>query len=214
MGVQTGLPAIQRLRASYVRFRTRLCLPLAHLALSSPVADLIRADVAQWVKYAGLPLPLPQHDLEQVAALAAAYPEFRTLLYYRLARSGRQTYTLLVPVLRTLWKPLPTLRFCPGSLGPGCFILHGYASDVAARSIGANFVVGQHVVIGFSAPGKNPTVGDDVTVYVGAIVVGDITIGDGAVVGAGAVVVHDVPPDTTVVGKPARPVGGYSESRT
>ena len=77
---------------------------------------------------------------------------------------------------------------------------------MAAKSIGADFVVGQHVVIGFKEAGQAPTIGAGVRVYVGAIVIGDITIGDGAVIGAGAVVVKDVPPGATVVGPAAHEV--------
>ena len=49
-----------------------------------------------------------------------------------------------------------------------------------------------------------PVIGNNVTIYTGAIVVGGIHIGDNAVIGAGAVVVKDVPANTTVVGQPMR----------
>jgi acetyltransferase-like isoleucine patch superfamily enzyme len=42
----------------------------------------------------------------------------------------------------------------------------------------------------------------------GAVILPGITIGEGAIVGAGAVVTKDVPPNTTVVGNPAKPLNG------
>lgn len=41
----------------------------------------------------------------------------------------------------------------------------------------------------------------------GAIIICGITIGAGAMVGAGSVVTKDVPPNTLVIGNPAKPVG-------
>ena len=113
---------------------------------------------------------------------------------------------MTLPLLRTFWRPHPSLIFHPDSLGPGCFILHGDSTMVGARSIGKNFVVGQHVVVGYRGQNELPTIADDVTIYVGAIVIGEITIGDGATVGAGAVVASNVPSGATVVPLPARPV--------
>ena len=50
---------------------------------------------------------------------------------------------------------------------------------------------------------RHPTLGNNVMVGAGAIILGDIHIGNNVKVGAGAVVVHDVPDDVTVVGVPA-----------
>jgi maltose O-acetyltransferase len=47
-------------------------------------------------------------------------------------------------------------------------------------------------------------IGNDVWIGGAAVVLPGVTIGDRSVVGAGAVVVRDVPPDTVVVGNPAR----------
>jgi maltose O-acetyltransferase len=47
-------------------------------------------------------------------------------------------------------------------------------------------------------------IGSDVWIGGGAVVLPGITIGDRSIVGAGSVVVHDVPPDSLVVGNPAR----------
>jgi serine O-acetyltransferase len=204
-------PPVRQLAASLRRLRVRLCLPLASLALSSPAAGLIRADVAKWVSYGDIPQPFREaDDLQRTAACLAFFREFRTLLFYRLSHCDSQAYSAIVPVLRMLWRPHPTLRFFPESLGPGCFILHGYATGIAARSIGANFTVGQHVVVGYRAPGEYPTIGDDVSIYAGAIVVGEITVGDGVTIGAGAVVVDDVPPGTTVVSGKALLMEGHA----
>jgi len=52
------------------------------------------------------------------------------------------------------------------------------------------------------------TVGNDVFIGAGAIVLKGVTVGDRTVIGAGAVVtLRDIPPDSLVVGNPARIVG-------
>jgi acetyltransferase-like isoleucine patch superfamily enzyme len=49
------------------------------------------------------------------------------------------------------------------------------------------------------------TIGDDVWIGVGALILKGVTIGAGARVAAGAVVTSDVPPGAAVAGNPARP---------
>jgi len=47
-------------------------------------------------------------------------------------------------------------------------------------------------------------IGTDAWIGGGVVVLPGVTIGDRSIVGAGSVVVHDVPPDSLVVGNPAR----------
>jgi serine O-acetyltransferase len=141
-----------------------------------------------------------------VADLVARYPEFRALFHYRVARERRVGIRALLALADRCWRPLESLYIVTPSIGPGLFIQHGFSTIIAAKSLGENCWVNQQVTIGFSSIDDCPTLGNNVSVKAGAIVIGDITIGDGAVVGAGAVVVKDVPPLSTVVGVPARVV--------
>lgn len=50
------------------------------------------------------------------------------------------------------------------------------------------------------------TIGEDVWIGGGAILLPGVTVGDGAIIGAGAVVTRDVAPCARVMGSPARPV--------
>lgn len=54
--------------------------------------------------------------------------------------------------------------------------------------------------------GRPVTIGSDVWIGGGAIILPGVTIGDDAIIGAGSVVTRDVAPGVTVVGNPARRV--------
>ncbi len=53
---------------------------------------------------------------------------------------------------------------------------------------------------------RHPTIGNNVLIGAGAIVLGAITIGDGVRIGSGSVVIKSVPPESTVVGTIGRVV--------
>jgi serine O-acetyltransferase len=75
-------------------------------------------------------------------------------------------------------------------IGDDCYLYHQVTLGVARTSSGK----------------RHPTVGNNVIIGAGAKVLGPITVGDNARIGSNAVVLDPVPPDTTVVGIPARPV--------
>jgi len=63
---------------------------------------------------------------------------------------------------------------------------------------------GMPIVFAGRPPSSITTIGSDVLIGHGAILMRGITIGNGAIVGAGAVVTKDVPPYAVVAGVPAR----------
>lgn len=107
-------------------------------------------------------------------------------------------------------------------VGDHTFIGRGCELDVAANvTIGSHTLIAPNVFITdhthnharewtLDAQGITTgavTIGHDVWIGTGAIVLHGVTIGDRAIVGAGAVVTADVAPCAIVAGVPARPVG-------
>ena len=95
-------------------------------------------------------------------------------------------------------------------IGPGLVIPHPQGTVLGARSIGANATIFHQVTLGGSVadftftPSLRPVIGDDVTISVGAKILGPVHLGDACVIGANAVVITDVPAGALAVGVPAK----------
>lgn len=72
-----------------------------------------------------------------------------------------------------------------------CIITEEHAMDVEQRRAGLEYT---HPV----------TIGNDVWIAAGALILPGVTIGDGSVIGAGSVVTKDIPPYSLAVGNPCR----------
>src|SRR5512137_1377913 len=97
----------------------------------------------------------------------------------------------------------------PGAIiGKNFFIDHATGVVIGETAeIGDNVSVYQGVTLGGVSTEKkkrHPTIGNNVVIGAGATILGPITIGDNVRVGAGSVVVKSVPPNSTVVGVPAK----------
>jgi len=89
-------------------------------------------------------------------------------------------------------------------IGKGLKINHGLGLVVGARTkIGDNVLLHQGVTFG-DKDGGRPIVGNNVIVYAGAKVLGNVHIGNNTIIAANCVCFINVPDNKTVVGIPAR----------
>jgi serine O-acetyltransferase len=143
------------------------------------------------------------------------YPGVHALAFHRVAhylhvRLHLRTLARLVSHVARL---LTGIEIHPGAtIGKGVFIDHGMGMVIGETAVVEDdCTLYQGVTLGGTgkARGKrHPTLRRGVVVGCGAAVLGDITLGENVKVGAGSVVVKDVPDNCTVVGIPARVVGG------
>jgi serine O-acetyltransferase len=198
--IRRWLDAPARLVLAHIEgVRSLASLPVLLIYRVTDQQTVIDADAARWAE-----LLWVSDRSRLLARLLYAFPEFRSVYYYRL-QHGNPAGALLGRLARQAWKGVEGLELTAAIIGPGLFVSHGQGTVLAAARIGANLQVHQGVTIGWDYRGdRGPIIGDDVFIGAGAKVLGAVTIGDRARIGANAVVVHDVPAGATAVGVPAR----------
>lgn len=138
------------------------------------------------------------------------YPGLHAIIHHRMAHFFyRRRMFFLARMISHVSRFMTGIEIHPGAqIGKGLFIDHGSGVVIGETAeIGDNVTLYQGVTLGGTGKEKgkrHPTIGDQVTISVGAKVLGNIKIGNNAKIGGGSVVLKDVPSDCTVVGVPGR----------
>jgi serine O-acetyltransferase len=138
------------------------------------------------------------------------YQGLWAMFFHRIAHFLYNIHIPIVPrLISQISRLLTLIEIHPGAeIGKRFFIDHGNGVVIGETSIiGDDVLMYQGVTLGGTGKehGKrHPTIGNNVVIGAGAIILGNIKIGDNSRIGAGAVVTKPVPPNSTVVGNPAR----------
>jgi serine O-acetyltransferase len=135
------------------------------------------------------------------------------MIYHRLAHVlYSQEVHLLARMIAELAHSETGIDIHPGAdIGSGFFIDHGTGVVIGeTATIGNNVRLYQAVTLGAKRFETNedgslqkdyrrhPTVEDDVVIYAGATILGNITIGRGSVIGGNVWLTHSVPPHSSI----------------
>ena len=137
-------------------------------------------------------------------------PGFQLVFWLRVQRALVRV-PLVGRLLRRLVWYVTTIWFScdvdpEAEIGAGLYLPHPLGIVIGGGvRIGRNVSILQNVTLGRVAiEHLDPTLGDDVEIGAGSVVLGAIRIGSGAKVGANSVVQCDVPAGAVAVGAPAR----------
>lgn len=143
-------------------------------------------------------------------------PPLWALACYRLGHCLWRADVMLFPrLLSLLGRLVSGVAIAPSArIAPGALIVHGSGVVIEENvQIGPGATIYQGVGIGqrFGSTVRDglPIIGEDVTIYAGAKILGPVRVGDRCCIGANAVVIRSFDDDTTIAGVPARAVGEH-----
>lgn len=172
-------------------------LPAYVVYKTSENNNIINNDINRWLQINNIQ-NTRSSSINSLNWLLINKKEFRNLFYKRISNQ------IITKLLGIIYPKMETLFVSTKDIGGGLFISHGFSTIILANSIGENCWINQQVTIGTkNGVSKLPTIGNNVRIGAGAIVIGDIKIGDNSFIGAGAVVTKDVPANSVIVGNPA-----------
>lgn len=137
--------------------------------------------------------------------IKVTYPGFRAITFYRIAHLLYLANKKIEARIITEHAHFLTgIDINPGAkIGAPFFIDHGTGVVIGETSVIGNYVrLYQGVTLGALCPEKgqsikgvkrHPTVGDNVTIYAGASILGDISIGNNCTIGGGVFLLDSIP---------------------
>ena len=140
------------------------------------------------------------------------YPGFKAIRMHRWAhRFYKINFRFIARWISQRAAQKTGIEIHPGAtIGRRLVIDHGHGVVIGETAeIGNDVLIYQGVTLGGTGKDtgkRHPTIGNNVMISSGAKVLGPFKVGDNSRIAAGAVVLEEVPPDSTVVGVPARVV--------
>jgi len=180
------------------------------------VRAVLQADVV--ASYEGDPAAISTEEV------IVAYPGIEAIAVQRMAHRLYQRQIALIPRIMTEWAHNKTgIDIHPGAeIGPSFFIDHGTGVVIGETTvIGRNVKIYQGVTLGAKSFPKDaqgrcvkgikrhPNIEDNVTIYAGATILGDVTMGRDSIIGGNVWLIESVPPHTVVYQE-----GGQTKMKT
>ena len=180
-------------------------ITLEFLAELPQVRATLQTDVT--AAYEGDPAAISNEEI------ILAYPGIEAIAVQRMAHQLYRRHVALIPRIMTEWAHNKTgIDIHPGAqIGPFFFIDHGTGVVVGETSvIGQRVKIYQGVTLGAKSFPKDaqgrvvkgtkrhPNIEDDVTIYAGATILGDVTMGRGSILGGNVWLLESVPAGTVV----------------
>lgn len=137
-----------------------------------------------------------------------AFSGFRSILLYRLSHfsivNQHKYFRVFLEVLKRFLSPIQISS--KTVIKGGIQIPYASCITIGGGEIGTNCSIYSGVIIGVrkSMEDNFPIIGNNVSIFSGAKILGNVKIGDNAKIGANAVVIRNVPDNATAVGIPAK----------
>jgi len=148
---------------------------------------------------------------EDLLSIIQIDPTIETVLFYRFERQIflSDPENILLPYLASVMRRRTGAEiYYSTKIERGFNIQHGFGIIVGPRhEIGEYFTIHQGVTLGqknLNSPNERIVIGNNVTIFANAIILGNIKIGNNAKIGANSVLLKNVEENSVYVGVPAK----------